>query len=87
VEEISGEENAKFVGCTVRIFVEEVSPKASANSKSEIRNPKSLQLRGRTPCNRIVVFDGPPRLVGTEVDVEVKASSPLTLFASLVSEA
>ena len=98
VEEISGEENAKFVGRRVRIFVEEVSPKAGANSKSEtllrppkqpagceerVRNPKSLQLRGRTPCNRIVVFDGPARLVGTEVAARIEKVSPLTLFGSL----
>jgi tRNA-2-methylthio-N6-dimethylallyladenosine synthase len=97
VEEITGEENRKFVGCTVRVFVEELSPRphakkgsdpstdkgsdpffAASNPQSAIRNP---QLRGRTPCNRIVVFDGLPSLVGTEVDVEVVDSTPLTLFA------
>jgi len=44
-----------------------------------------LQLRGRTPGNRIVVFDGPADLAGTEVDVEVVDSSPLTLFAHLAT--
>ena len=97
VEEITGEENRKFVGRTVRVFVEKLSPRphakkgsdpstdkgsdpffAASNPQSAIRNP---QLRGRTPCNRIVVFDGLPSLVGTEVDVEVVDASPLTLFA------
>jgi len=97
VEEITGEENRKFVGRTVRVFVEKLSPRphakkgsdpstdkgsdpffAASNPQSAIRNP---QLRGRTPCNRIVVFDGLPSLVGTEVDVEVVDSTPLTLFA------
>jgi len=99
VEEITGEENRKFVGRTVRVFVEELAPRphakkgsdllsvegpdpffAASNPQSAIRNP---QLRGRTPCNRIVVFDGPARLVGTEADVEVIGSTPLTLFAAL----
>jgi tRNA-2-methylthio-N6-dimethylallyladenosine synthase len=90
VEEITGEENRKFVGRTVRVFVEELAPRphakrgsapffAASNPQFAIRNP---QLRGRTPCNRIVVFDGPPQLVGTEVDVAVVDASPLTLFAT-----
>jgi tRNA-2-methylthio-N6-dimethylallyladenosine synthase len=80
VEEIAGEENEKFVGRVVRVFVEEVSPMGRQNPKSEIRNPKLVQLRGRSPCNRIVVFDGPELLIGSEVEVEITASSPLTLF-------
>jgi len=100
VEEITGEENRKFIGRTVRVFVEEISPRPRAKKGSD---PLSVQgsdpffargrqgdrlnvnpqLRGRTPCNRIVVFDGPPSLVGTEVDVEVVDASPLTLFATL----
>jgi tRNA-2-methylthio-N6-dimethylallyladenosine synthase len=116
VEEITAEENRRFVGRTVRVFVGEISPRgrqvedstrrgylqtrrASAAAKRgfEFSNPQSagvyppragtphsLQLRGRTPCNRIVVFDGPPSLVGTEVDVRVVDSTPLTLFAVLL---
>jgi len=57
VEQIAGEENQKFVGRTVRVLVEGVSPKALRNPQSAIRNP---QWRGRTPDNRLVVFDGPP---------------------------
>jgi len=89
VEQIAGEENQKFVGRTVRVLVEGVSPKAIRNPKSalrpcsgrpehgrgaEIRNSQCcsrssgltpqasslLQWRGRTPCHRLVVFDGPP---------------------------
>jgi tRNA-2-methylthio-N6-dimethylallyladenosine synthase len=109
VGEITGEENRAFVGRTVRVLAEEISPRgrqgedstrrggrqerrasAAAKRGSEffnppfaIRNPQLLQLRGRTPCHRIVVFDGPPPLVGSEVDVEVIGSSPLTLFGRL----
>ena len=109
VEEITAEENRKFLGRTVRVFVGEISPRPHAkkgsdplsvkgsdpfspgavplNPQSAIRNPQLLQLRGRTPCNRIVVFDGPPSLVGTEVDVRVTGSTPLTLFATRVDPA
>jgi tRNA-2-methylthio-N6-dimethylallyladenosine synthase len=90
VEEITGEENRKFVGRTVRVFVEELAPRPKLNDASRLAASRRRargssgdlpQLRGRTPCNRIVVFDGPPSLVGTEVDVEVVDSTPLTLFA------
>ena len=99
VGEITGEENRAFVGRTVRVLVEEISPRgrqgglqerrasAAAKRGSEFFNPQfaihNPQLRGRTPCHRIVVFDGPPPLVGSEVDVEVIGSSPLTLFGRL----
>jgi len=85
VEEISGEENAKFVGRRVRVFVEDLAPRPKLNERGRPgdRLNGGVQLRGRTPCNRIVVFDGPPCLVGAEVDVEVKHSSPLTLFGSI----
>ena len=36
-----------------------------------------LQLTGRTTCDRIVVFDGNPRLAGTTAEVEIDdARSP-----------
>jgi tRNA-2-methylthio-N6-dimethylallyladenosine synthase len=47
------------------------------------RSPHWVQLRGRTPCNRIVVVDGPPDLVGREVDAAVVDAGALTLFATL----
>ena len=56
--------------------------------QSAIGNP---QWRGRTPCHRLVVFDGPPfggaqgrpDLAGEEVKVRVDRAGPITLFASL----
>ena len=89
VEEISGDENAKFVGRTVRVFVEELAPRPKLNERGRPgdRLNGGVQLRGRTPCNRIVVFDGPAALIGTEMDVEVKASSALTLFGELARPA
>jgi len=39
-----------------------------------------VQLRGRTPHNRIVVFDGPKDLAGAIVPVRIVRASALTLF-------
>jgi tRNA-2-methylthio-N6-dimethylallyladenosine synthase len=123
VEEIAGEENARFIGRTVRVFVEELAPRPGLNARprgargsggsgpflpsgGDVRGgqarrlngdapsspepgvprpacPAVPQLRGRTPCNRIVVFTGLAALVGSEVDVTITASSPLTLFAEM----
>ena len=38
------------------------------------------QLTGRTRCDRIVVFDGPERLIGRMVRVVVEDASAVTLF-------
>jgi tRNA-2-methylthio-N6-dimethylallyladenosine synthase len=43
-----------------------------------------LQWRGRTPCHRLVVFDGPPNLAGELVTVRIARAGALTLFATLV---
>ena len=104
VERISGEENAAFVGRTVRVFVEELAPRPRLNASPHqarpqngavpLPRPSSLAprpslppLRGRTPCNRIAVFDGPPALIGTEGVVRITASTPLTLFGELTEPA
>ena len=45
-----------------------------------------LQLVGRTTCDRIVVFDGNPRLAGSLVDVFVEDCTPTTLIGSIVTK-
>ena len=64
-------------------------------SASDLLPPASgLQLRGRTRCHRLVVFDGPPEdstgsghaLAGREVRVRVEAAGALTLFAALLPD-
>lgn len=99
VEEITAEENRRFIGRRVRVFVEDLAPRPGLDSRREpagdeataaaagpsdpppaVRHP---QLRGRTGCNRIVVFRGPPDLVGQEADVTITDAGPLTLFATL----
>jgi len=103
VDEITGEENAKLVGRTFRVFVEGLAPRPGLNKRarqgerpSRARQGERLndvepvlfnpQLRSRTPCNRIVVFDGPAGLIGTEVDVRIETASLRTLFGTPVSE-
>jgi tRNA-2-methylthio-N6-dimethylallyladenosine synthase len=43
------------------------------------------QLVGRTRCDRIVVFEGNPRLVGSLTDVHVYDCSPTTLMGTIVT--
>ena len=42
-------------------------------------------MTGRTPCDRIVVFEGNERLVGQIVPVEVEDVSAVTLFGRVVT--
>lgn len=43
------------------------------------------QLVGRTPCDRIVVFDGNPRLAGTLARIEIHDCTATTLLGSIVT--
>ena len=45
-----------------------------------------LQLTGRTNCDRIVVFDGNPRLVGQILPVTIFDTTPFTLIGEVVTE-
>jgi tRNA-2-methylthio-N6-dimethylallyladenosine synthase len=51
--------SAAMLGTTQRVLVEGPSKKSAK------------QLAGRTECNRVVNFDGPPRLVGQFVDLVI----------------
>jgi tRNA-2-methylthio-N6-dimethylallyladenosine synthase len=51
---------------------------------STLNSPRT-QLVGRTPCDRIVVFDGNPRLAGTLADVLVEDCTPTTLLGAIVT--
>ncbi|GAB6165033.1 tRNA (N6-isopentenyl adenosine(37)-C2)-methylthiotransferase MiaB [Thermostilla marina] len=78
--EISLEENRRFVGRTVEILVEGAS-KASRKSG----DPQEGQLSGRTMCDRIVVFDGDPSLIGRIVPVTITDATAVTLFGTTAS--
>jgi tRNA-2-methylthio-N6-dimethylallyladenosine synthase len=44
-----------------------------------------IQLVGRTSCDRIVVFDGNPRLAGTLAQIAIADCTPTTLLGSIVT--
>jgi tRNA-2-methylthio-N6-dimethylallyladenosine synthase len=43
------------------------------------------QLVGRTPCDRIVVFDGNPRQIGQILPIAIYDCTPMTLFGAVVT--
>jgi tRNA-2-methylthio-N6-dimethylallyladenosine synthase len=45
----------------------------------------ATQLTGRTSCDRIVVFDGNPRLTGSLAEIEIHDCTSTTLIGSIVT--
>ena len=78
---ICWEDNRPFLGRTVEVLVE--GPSKSAARREKGGGP--AQLTGRTPCDRIVVFEGPGRLIGRIIPVEVEDASAVTLFGRVVT--
>ena len=62
--------SASRVGTVQRILVEGASRKSS---------PEVPELMGRTECNRIVNFAGPPQLVGQMIEVRIGQALPHSL--------
>lgn len=127
--EISGEDNAEFVGRTVQVLVEGPSKHAAKlnreREEAELLEPADLpgwhggaepigypqshpqekdlvqlgdsradgemgsfakqQLVGRTQCDRIVVFDGNPRLAGTLAQISIFDVTQTTLLGEIVT--
>jgi tRNA-2-methylthio-N6-dimethylallyladenosine synthase len=81
---ISLEENQPFLGRRVEILVEGPS-KAARRRQADGR--QVVQLAGRTVCDRIVVFDGPPELAGKMVQVQIEQVDAFTLFGRLCEAA
>ena len=81
--EISLQDNQRFVGQPVEILVEGPSKKPhldGRNSPVQAGNSSAIQLVGRTQTDHIVVFDGSASLAGRMVDVNITKASALTLF-------
>ena len=72
---ISVEDHRAFVGRTVEVLVEGPSKAEGAEPTLEGFG----QLVGRTWCDRIVVFEGPGRLIGEFLPVEIERASTVTL--------
>ncbi|MEZ6060175.1 MAG: tRNA (N6-isopentenyl adenosine(37)-C2)-methylthiotransferase MiaB [Planctomycetaceae bacterium] len=88
--EISEEDNAEFIGRQVSVLVE--GPSRSSEKKAARGEETSVagsllavQLMGRSKCDRIVAFDGNPRLAGSTVDVEIHDCTATTLIGSIVT--
>jgi tRNA-2-methylthio-N6-dimethylallyladenosine synthase len=79
---ISLEGNREFVGRTMDVLVE--GPSKAARKHAETEGPV-VQLTGRTPCDRIVVFPGHRRLTGQLVRIEIEQASALTLFGRVAT--
>ena len=68
--------------------------RARCSSKGRASGPNTaaktratcVQLTGRTPDDRIVVFDGNPRLIGQIIPVAIYDVAPHTLFGAVVTE-
>lgn len=67
---ICAEKHRSLIGSTVEILVDG-------------RGKKDGQLSGRTPCDRIVVFDGADALIGSFQTMEIVDATPFTLFGKI----
>lgn len=88
---ISEEDNAEFIGRRVSVLVEGISKTAEKRAArgedtSVPGDPLAVQLMGRSLCDRIVAFDGNPRLAGSTCEVEVHDCTGTTLIGSIVTK-
>lgn len=79
---ISEEDNRAFIDQEVEALVEGPS---KASVKQAATGPV-LQLVGRTPCDRIVVFDGQPQHIGGILPIRIMRASAHTLFGEPLVE-
>jgi tRNA-2-methylthio-N6-dimethylallyladenosine synthase len=78
---ISLEDHQGFIGMTVEVLVE-----GPSKTESSVLAPGEFgQLAGRTWCDRIVLFDGPGRLIGRFLSVEIERASTVTLYGRAVT--
>lgn len=75
-DQISLADNQRFVGQAVEVLVEGPSKKSQ---KSGADGPL-CQMMGRTPCDRIVVFDGNRRQAGQFLSIHVIEATATTLI-------
>ena len=75
--QISHEDNQAFLGRSVEVLVEGPSKKA------DLESGPVLQLTGRTPCDRIVVFTGNQRQIGQILPVVIYDANLHTLHGEV----
>lgn len=88
--QISEEENHRFLGREVTVLVEGPSKSAEktqerAGASSTPDHPDHLQLTGRTNCDRIVVFEGNRRQIGRFLPVVIYDANAHTLFGEVAT--
>jgi tRNA-2-methylthio-N6-dimethylallyladenosine synthase len=87
--EISEVDNHAFLGQEVTVLVEGPSKAAEKHGahSSDTRHPTpdTLQLTGRTHCDRIVVFEGNRRQIGQFLPVTIYDANAHTLFGEVVT--
>lgn len=79
--QISLEDNQKFVGTPVEVLVEGPSKK----SVKDEEQGDIVQLTGRTHCDRIVVFQGNRRLIGQIIPIGIYEATAFTLLGTVVT--
>jgi tRNA-2-methylthio-N6-dimethylallyladenosine synthase len=82
---ISEEDNAAFIGRQVEILVEGPSKTAQKAARNGDVPSGPVQLSGRTWCDRIVAFEGNPRLAGTIARVTIDDCTATTLIGRSVT--
>ena len=96
--QISLADSQSLIGQVVQVLVEGPSKAPQYNGRTSTGGDSEMssapahaahvqQLTGRTPCDRIVVFDGTDRFVGRIIPVRIDATSAVTLFGSVVVNA
>ena len=96
--QISEEDNQAFIGRTVEVLVEGPSKRAQKFDRTDENNAGSTlaeessdqspitQLVGRSPDDRIVVFQGNSRQIGQILPVTILDCTPMTLFGAVVTQ-
>jgi tRNA-2-methylthio-N6-dimethylallyladenosine synthase len=78
--QISEQDNQALIGRTVEVLVEGPSKKAETSNSDG-----PIQLTGRAPDDRIVVFDGLTRLIGQVLPVGIYDCTAFTLLGTVVT--
>src|SRR5690606_16417297 len=77
--EISQEDNLRFLGQRVEVLVEGPSKLSIKQGESGLLR----QMTGRSTCDRIVVWDGNQRQAGQMLSILIHDASPHTLLGSV----
>jgi tRNA-2-methylthio-N6-dimethylallyladenosine synthase len=81
--QITEEDNVPFIGTEQEILVE--GPSKTSQKHETDPHSLSTQLVGRTRCDRIVVFEGNRRLIGSLTKVEIHDLTRTSLIGHIVT--